>query len=315
MALPTNVIGLYWDADGANWPVDNRPRLSSYPTSLNVLLVAFARPVGGPPGTTGAMQFTMPNGAAGTNLVADIQTCRARGQRVLLSCGGGGGHVTLGSQARADAFIASIKAINEQLGGAGTVKAIDGIDFNIFETVTADGQWMSYIGQQLKAYYGEFLITCPPSASDWDGSATNNRLAIAQMYNAGAMDLMMPQHYDGPGNATVGNVNLRAGFYNTAVDIGGGVMVTIPENRIAIGFGIIPGQPDEEWWTAADAASAYTANVAAGHNPKGATNWSAKNDPTNSFATTVAPVITNNVSTGNTCAGIASMVGVTTFTL
>jgi chitinase len=307
MSFPVNVKALYWDADGANWPSDSRARLSSYPTELNVLIIAFAVPVGGAPGTTGAMQFTLPNGAAGTNLVADIQTCRARGQRVLLSCGGGGNHVTLGSQARADAFIASIKAINEQLGGAGSVKAVDGIDLNIFETATADGQWMAYIGQQLKAFYGEFLITAPPSATDYDGSATNNRLALAQMYNAGAMDLLNPQHYDGPGLATSTNVNLRAGFYHTAVDIGGGTMVTIPQNRIGIGFGILAGQPSNTWWTAADAASAYTANVAAGHNPKGAVNWSAKTDPANAFAATVAPVITNNVSPGNTCSGIAAM--------
>lgn len=291
--LPLNPAGLYWDGDGYNFAA--RPRISSYPTTLNVINLAFAtyHSPGGLP--TGAVGFVTPAGAAGTNLNADITTCRARGQRVRLSVGGGGSSMTWANQTESDNFIQSIKDINVQLGGSGTTNVIDGIDFNTFEGLTltvAQIAQMVYIAAQLKAYYGDDFIVSAPPGGGVGGQATTDRLLLATMYANGVIDWITPQYYDGPGQPTLSNIENTTAFYNTAVTVSGFGSVTIPLSYIGIGFGIDAGDPN--WWTAANAATAYTATVTDNYTPKGAINWAASVDPTNLFNTTVVPVITNN---------------------
>lgn len=291
--LPLNPAGLYWDADGYNFGA--RPRLSSYPTTLNMLTIAFAtyHSPGGLP--TGAVGFVTPSGAAGTNLNADITTCRARGQRVRLSIGGGGSSMVWANQTASDNFIQSIKDINVQLGGSGTTNVIDGIDFNTFEGLTLTvGQidQMVYIAQQLKAYYGDdFIISAPPGGGT-GGQATTDRLLLATMYANGVIDWITPQYYDGPGQPTQTNIQNTTNFYNTAITVTGFGSVTIPKSYIGVGFGI--DSTNANWWTAAGAATAYTNIVTGNYTPKGAINWAASIDPTNTFNTTVVPVLTNN---------------------
>lgn len=291
--LPLNPAGLYWDGDGYNFAA--RPRITTYPTTLNIINLSFAtyHSPGGLP--TGAVGFVTPNGTAGTNLNADIVTCRARGQRVRLSVGGGGSAMVWASQAESDNFIQSIKDINVQLGGSGTTNIIDGLDFNTFEGLTltvAQINQMVYIAQQLKAYYGDdFIISIPPGGGT-GGQATTDRLLGATMYANGVLDWITPQYYDGPGQPTQTNIQNTTTFWNTAVNVTGFGSVTIPKSYIGVGFGIDSTNPD--WWTASGAATAYTNIVTGNYQPKGAINWAASVDPTNTFNTTVVPVLTNN---------------------
>lgn len=291
--LPANPVGLYW----VWW--NPFKRLSEWSTTYNMIFLFHAYPADGEAtgGDTGAVVLRKPGGTIGTNLNADIATCRARGQRILVSCGGAGGQIYITSQARADAFIASIKTINEGLGGSGTTAAIDGIDWNNFEGVQqgSQGVWMTYVGQQLKAYYGQdFMFTSPPAGYALPGGAQviSDRLLLAELYQGGALDWLCPQFYDPSNLNTLANARLGLDHYNTAVTVNG-QSVQIPRSYIGVGFAVAtPGTTAR--WSPANAATAYTTLVSDGRAPKGGFNWANHEDTGESFATTVAPVMTNN---------------------
>jgi chitinase len=252
-------------------------------------------------GNTGAVDYREPSGTIGANLNADIATCRARGQKILVSVGGSGGQVYITSQARADAFVASIKTINVGLGGSGTTLAFDGIDWNNFEGVqnNSQGTWMAYAGQQLRNYYGDnFIFTSPPAAFEYttSGQAGVDRALLATLYAGGVLDWTCPQFYDPSDLNTLSNCRTALDFYNTAITVNG-VSVQIPRDYIGVGFAIAATATNARWSTAT-ASSAYTTLVSDGRAPKGAFNWANYEDTGDSFAANVAPVITNN--TGGT---------------
>lgn len=286
--LPANVVALYW----VWW--NPFKRLVDFPTTYNMIFLFHAYPADGEVagGNTGAVVLRKPGGTIGTNLNADIVTCRARGQRIMVSVGGAGGQVYLTSQARADAFVASIKSINVGLGGSGTTLAFDGIDWNNFEGGGSSGAWMTYAGQQLRAYYGnDFIFTSPPAAFG-GGQDVDDRLVLAEMYQGNALDLLCPQYYDPSGLNTLANVRYYSEFYHTPVTVNGS-SVTIPRSHIGIGFGCaVTGTTSR--WSFANAASAYDTIVAEGYAPRGAFNWSNEEDTADNFASIVAPHINNN---------------------
>ena len=312
--IPVNPVALYW----VYWSPFKR--LVDFPTANNIIFLFHAFPpsnertiVSGvlqnPGGETGRVELRKPGGVIGTNLNADIATCRARGQKILVSVGGAGGQVYLTDHstshplnvptalARANNFIQSIKDMNVSLGGSGTTLAFDGIDWNNFEGAefSDQGEWMSYIGTQLRAYYGNgFIFTAPPAVhgAEPGGQAESDRTLLAELYMNGVLDWLCPQFYDGSQNDVPATVSARLDYYNTAVSIGG-QSVQIPRDYIGIGFGIAELA---NYWTAAEAASAYTQMVNEGKTPKGAFNFSNWLDTADSFAAVVAPVITNNVA-------------------
>jgi len=293
--LPVNPVALYW----VHWAPFKR--LVNFPTTYNIIFLFHAYPAGGEPvgGSTGAVVLRKPEGVIGDNYNADIATCRARGQKIVISCGGAGGQTYITSQARADAFIASIKTINEGIGGSGTTNAFDGIDWNNFEGVQQgnQGAWMTYVGQQLKAFYGDdFIFTSPPAAFEQfeGGQAGSDRRLLAELYQGGVLDWLCPQYYDPFDLNTLANIRAASDFYNTAVTVNG-QSVQIPRDYIGIGFSVAPTASSTRW-SPSGAASAYTTIVSDGRTPKGAFNWANHEDTGDSFATTVAPVITNNTA-------------------
>lgn len=288
--LPTNPLGAYWPY----WaPVS---RLVDLPTTYNVIFLFHATPVGGAPGTTGAVIHNRPAGTIGTNLNADIATCRARGQRIMLTVGGAGAQTTINTQARADAFIQSIKDINVTLGGSGTTAAFDGLDWNNFEGANIAGQatWMTYCSVQLKAFYGsDFLITAPPAAFSLSEGAQGgfDRTILATMYQAEALDWFCPQFYDGVNQES--SITAALNFYNTSIIVNGS-SVQIPRSRIGIGFGIqTPTWVNAGYWTIANAITAFNNQVSGGRAPKGGFNWAISLDPTGIFPSNMVSVFTN----------------------
>lgn len=273
-------------------------RLVQFPTTYNMIAIFHAYPADGEVagGNTGAVVLRKPGGVIGTNLNADIATCRARGQKILVSVGGAGGQVYITSQARADAFIASIKSMNVGLGGSGTTLAFDGIDWNNFEGVQqgSQGAWMSYVGQQLRAFYGDDFIFCAPPAAFGPTQHISDRALLAELYQNGVLDWMCPQYYDPSGLNTLANARFFSDFYNGAVTING-QSVQIPRDHIGVGFSIKPtGASTGSRWGVAEAISAYTTLVSDGRTPKGAFNWSNEEDTGDVFASQVAPNINNN---------------------
>lgn len=289
MSLPTNPVGIYWESYyGA------QTRIINLPQQFNVIFLFHALPSG----PTGSVVFQ--RGATTATLNADIATCRARGQRCIMTVGGQNAQITINSQATADNFIQSIKDANVAFGGSGTTNAFDGIDWNNFEGAeagTASPAWMTYAGQQLKAYYGsDFLITAPPAPEYTSGpggasvQVTADRLLLATMYDGGALDWFCPQNYD---NAeSIGETKFTREKYNTAITVNGH-SVTLPYSIMGVGFRVGGAG---QWATNAAAATGYTTLVNDGYAPKGCFVFSANNNATNGsgFATTVAPVVTNN---------------------
>lgn len=258
-----------------------------------------------PSGTEGAVVYNPPISFFADTLNQEIAICRSRGQKIILTVGGANAAVSIDTPTRAANFVASIKAINVQLGGSGTTNVIDGIDFNNYETIISANQ-ATYMGDAalaLRAYYGDdFIFTSPPAVfgRTAGGQAWNDRWLLARLYSRDAIDLFSPQYYDGPGNPLVSTINTVADFYHVqirledgAVYAGSGTPVQIPFDRIAIGFGIKPG--DANWWASATAVkNAYLDSGVQSRTPKGAFNFSLEQDPTEQFIAVAGPSIINN---------------------
>ncbi|MES2356421.1 MAG: glycosyl hydrolase family 18 protein [Pseudomonadota bacterium] len=197
--LPTKIVGGYWPY----W-VDSPIRIRDINVRYNLIYLFHARPVGGPPGTTGAVMWTPPGNGRGaaTNFVADIQYARTvQGRKIILSVGGAGNGMSFPNRTKSQTFVNSIVSIYNQFGG------FDGIDWNTFEAdQNPDTAEMIWISLELKRLYPGFIITSPPAP--WN---PRDMTFCQAMVNAGAMDYAAPQYYDGPGlndpSYVVQNVN------------------------------------------------------------------------------------------------------------
>lgn len=167
-------------------------RIREIPARYNTIYLFAATPVGGPPGTTGAVTWSAPGNGRGaaTNLIADIRYARTtQGRKIILSVGGAGNGMSFPNRAKSQTFVNSIAAIYRQLG------AIDGMDWNTFEgNQTPDTGEMIWISLELKRLYPGFIISAPPAP--WNNV---DKEFCRAMVAAGALDYAAPQYYDGPG--------------------------------------------------------------------------------------------------------------------
>ena len=193
------VVGGYW----ANW-IPNAIRIRDIDTNYNLIYLFHAQPVGGPPGTTGEIYFTLPDDRRGaaTNFVADIQYVRnVQNRKVILSVGGAQNGMSFPNRTKSERFVSSVVNLYQQFGG------FDGLDWNTFEAdQNPDTEEMIWISTQLKTLYPGFLITTPPAP--WN----NRDLTFSQaMTQANALDYAAPQYYDGPNLAdpsyVINNIN------------------------------------------------------------------------------------------------------------
>ncbi|UUL77442.1 glycosyl hydrolase family 18 protein [Pseudarthrobacter sp. Fe7] len=179
-ALPNKVLGVYWTRWNAGI------RLTQVPQAYTVLyLFAAARS-----DDAGNIEWGM------NDIVADITSVRARGQRVILSTGGEGQGVIFSSRTVSHHFVDSVERINGELGGTLASPAIDGVDFNTFEAEatpnTPEYLWMF---AELKRRFGQdFSITSPPSPSNAEDKAM-----VREALSTGLMTYAGPQFYGGPG--------------------------------------------------------------------------------------------------------------------
>ena len=184
------VVGGYYP----NWK-PSAIRIRDLPASYNLVYLFAAVPVGGAPGTTGAVTFAPPGDGRGaaTHLNADIAFARhSQGRRIVLSVGGAGEGMSFPDRGKSQAFVDSIVSIYNQLGG------IDGLDWNTFEgNQSPDTSEMIWISLQLKARYPGFIVTAPPAP--WNPV---DKTFCQAMVAAGALDYAAPQYYDGPDLAT-----------------------------------------------------------------------------------------------------------------
>jgi hypothetical protein len=185
-ALPARVLAGYYPA----WHAAPA-RLRDIDPHYNLLYLFAARPVGGAPGTTGAVYWTPPGDGRGaaSHFRQDLHHVRTvQGRKVMLSVGGDGNGMRFPDRTRSLAFLASIVALHTALGG------FDGLDWNTFQAGQApDTLEMIWISLELKRLYPGFLISAPPAP--WN--AIDQRFC-RDMLHAGALDYAAPQYYDGP---------------------------------------------------------------------------------------------------------------------
>lgn len=196
-------------------------RIRDVNRNYNLIYLFAATPVGGPPGTTGAVTWTPPGNGRGaaTNLKADIQYARStQGRKIMLSVGGAGNGMSFPNRAKSQTFVNSIVAIYRQLGG------IDGMDWNTFEaSQTPDTGEMIWISLELKRLFPGFIISAPPAPWNWI-----DKEFCRAMVAAGALDYAAPQYYDGPG------LNQPAYVVENVKQW----VSLLGANRVVVGFGI-----------------------------------------------------------------------------
>jgi hypothetical protein len=255
-----------------NW-TPSPPRIRDVDPHYNLIYLFSAVPVGGAPGTTGAVTWTPPGDGAGaaTHLNEDIQYARTmQGRKILLTVGGAGNGMSFPTRQKSQTFLDSVTALVQSFGG------LDGLDWNTFEGSQApDTGEMIWISQQLKAKFPGFLITAPPAP--WNGV---DQTFCQAMVNAGALDYAAPQYYDGDNLNTVAYAVPNV---DTWVSLVGA-------EHLVVGFGI---WNMSKYWSLADASSAWSQMIASHPTLLGAFDWDIPIDidQGSPFATQLAPLV------------------------
>lgn len=230
--LPAKVVAGYYP----NWK-PSPLRIRDLNANYNVIYLFAATPVGGSPGTTGAVTWTAPGDGRGaaSNLKADIQYARTtQGRKIMLSVGGAGNGMSFPNRTRSQNFVQSVVAIHTQLGG------IDGLDWNTFEADQApDTAEMIWISLELKRLFPGFIVSAPPAP--WKAI---DKTFCKQMVDAGAIDYCAPQYYDGPDLANPDYVVNNVKEW----------VALLGARRVVVGFGInrltnymTPAQAVDTW--------------------------------------------------------------------
>jgi len=247
-SLPDHIVGGYYP----NW-TNAPPRLRDVDSHYNLIYLFAAKPVGGAPGTTGAVTFDLPDDGAGarTNFNADIAYARSTQHRkIILSVGGAGAGMSFPNRQKSQTFVDSIDALYTKFGG------FDGMDWNTFEAdQDPDTTEMIWISLQLKSEHPGFIISAPPAP--WND---RDKTFCAAMVKAGALDYAAPQYYDGP--------NLATQDYMTTSVAEWAQLIGAP--KLVVGFGI---WNQANYMNIADAISTWKAVTLANPTLRGAFDW------------------------------------------
>jgi chitinase len=196
-AFPDKILGCYYTAFDTQGL-----RLTDIPSDFNVIYLFHAKPAAhvtnGNWNNQGDGSFEFQHYA--DIPVADIQACRARGQKVILTVGGANAGYNFDNRAKSQNFVNSFKVMHDRLGG------VDGCDFNNFEAnIGSSPAEMIWISQQLKAMFGQgFAITAPPQPN-----SPEDRAMLKAMSDAGVLTWAAPQYYDWSGFNAAGFVANR----------------------------------------------------------------------------------------------------------
>lgn len=255
-----------------NW-TSAPPRIRNLDSHYNLVYLFAAHPVGGPPGTTGAVTFDLPGDGQGaaSNLNADIRYARTmQSRKIMLSVGGAGEGMSFPNRTKSQTFVNSIVSIYNQLGG------FDGLDWNTFEGSQApDTSEMIWISKELKRLYPGFIVSAPPAP--WNSV---DKAFCQAMVAAGAMDYAAPQYYDGP------NLNLPSYVVPNVAEW----TALLGAAHVVVGFGI---NTTPNYMSPADAITIWNQVLAANPAIHGGFDWEINTDLAQGlpFALGVAPLI------------------------
>ena len=266
--LPAKIVAGYYP----NW-TESPVRIKDVNSHYNLIYLFAAQPVGGAPGTTGALNWTMPGNGRGaaSNFNADIAYARGtQGRKIILSIGGANNGMSFPNRTKSQAFVDSVVSWYEKFGG------FDGIDWNTFEGNQApDTSEMIWISLELKKHYPGFIISAPPAP--WNSV---DKTFCSTMVKAGALDYAAPQYYDGPNLATQSYIVTSVAEWVTLLGA----------SKVVVGFGIWD-QPN--YMAIADALKTWNAVEAANPALRGAFDWQIHTDEAQGwpFATQLGPLV------------------------
>ena len=267
-ALPAKLVAGYYP----NW-TDSPERIRDVNSHYNLIYLFAATPVGGAPGTTGALEWSMPGNGKGaaSNFNADVLYARTtQGRKIILSVGGAGNGMSFPNRSKSQTFVDSVVSWYQKFGG------IDGIDWNTFEGNQApDTTEMIWISLELKKKYPGFIISAPPAP--WNSV---DKTFCSAMVKAGALDYAAPQYYDGPNLATQDYIVKSVAEWVTLLGA----------SHVVVGFGIWD-QPN--YMAIGDAVKTWTAVKAAAPALRGAFDWQIHTDAAQGwpFATQLGPLV------------------------
>ena len=181
-ALPKHILTGYWQDFNNGAQILT---LAQVPATYNLICVAF----GTSTGTPGQVAFSVDSADLNysqSQFIADIATCKARGQFVILSVGGENGTISVNDPTSAANFANSVNAIMSQYG-------FQGVDIDLENGVNP-----TYMAQALEELTPGSIITLAPqtldvqnTSSDYFALALNikNILTVVntQYYNSGSM--------------------------------------------------------------------------------------------------------------------------------
>lgn len=156
------------------WEGWNNLTLGSVSTNYDIVILSF-----GTGGGTDSATITFSQSAESTSsLISDIATLHARGVKVLLSVGGGGGpHTVLANSTDLNNFVSSIEGIVSQYN-------LDGVDLDLEDGIFANDQGDNDIFNpttptivnlitamhQLRGHFGSnFMVTAPAESEAMNG--------------------------------------------------------------------------------------------------------------------------------------------------
>jgi chitinase len=187
--LPAHILTGYWqDFTNGAMPL----RLSSVPTTYDLIAVAFANATG----TPGAVSYTTDSGLSSAlggytdaNFTSDIATVHSRGQKVIISVGGQNGTISVSDSGSASNFANSVNSLMNQFG-------FDGVDIDLENGVNP--QFMSQALHSIAAAHPGAIITLAPQTIDMQSTGMAYfQLALnikdiltvvnTQYYNSGSM--------------------------------------------------------------------------------------------------------------------------------
>ncbi|MEJ7928886.1 hypothetical protein WG922_02775 [Ramlibacter sp. AN1015] len=202
-ALPEKILGCYY----TTWDTGTY-KITDVPDAFNLIFLFHSKPngaaVNGSFNNVGNGSFMFEHYSAVS--AEQIQVCRRRGQRVILTVGGAHAGYAWDTRTKSHNFVESFKTMYARLGG------VDGIDFNNYEAtilnqsnIGAVSTEMIWIASQLKGMYGSsFAVTSPPQPNSPEQQAL-----MAAMAKAGVLDCAGPQFYDWSGFNAPGYIEGR----------------------------------------------------------------------------------------------------------
>lgn len=216
---PAKVFGIYFESYHA-WRPAPTPQIQDIPTQFNVIYLFNLRF-----NSNGSARWE--SGSDVTN--AEIQTVRARGQKVVLTLGGSGITFIYTDRAQSQALVNSLYTIIDSMGG------VDGIDWNNYEGgVLTDSNRAAFATEliwivgQLRARYGSNFMCTSPAAT-----APNDQWALQQLNNAGLLTYAAPQFYDWSGYSDVGRIKSQVDSWVSILGDASKVVVGFPADYLS----------------------------------------------------------------------------------